>query len=284
MLRRLIHPPGRARTAGEARRRAPGRPMLRADLRTACLDGTVAAALTLVVYLILVAQVHSGTSAALQAMPHMVHTGGVWAYSLSQAAGFAALAWAWLTVLLGLAVASRLCPRRARVAVERIHRSTSLTVIMLTFVHAVALLWDKMGDTLLTVLVPGAQTYAPGRLAQSVGIVALYLAVLVGPSYYFRDRIGARTWRLTHRFLVPAVYVLSVWHTLLYGSDVKTGSPLFFILWAMQIPVVVAYLVRVLDPARPGERLTHRFRTTRQEDCTHTTGGLPAKQEETTQP
>jgi predicted ferric reductase len=129
-------------------------------------------------------------------------------------------------------------------------------------VHAFALLWDKMGDTLLTVLVPGAQTYAPGRLAQSVGIVALYLAVLVGPSYYLRDRIGARTWRLTHRFVIPAVYVLSVWHTLLYGSDVKTGSPLFVILWAMQIPVVVAFLVRLLAPARPGERLIPRFRAT----------------------
>jgi sulfoxide reductase heme-binding subunit YedZ len=123
------------------------------------------------------------------------------------------------------------------------------------------------------VLVPGTQAYAPGRLPQSVGIVALYLAVLVGPSYYLRDRIGTRTWRLTHRFLVPAVYVLSVWHTLLYGSDVK-GS-LFFVLWAMQVLVIIAFLFRVLAPARPGERLTHHFRTT---------GGLPLRREKTTQP
>jgi predicted ferric reductase len=235
-----------------------------------------------VVYLILVAQVHSGASAAVQVMPHMVHTGGVWAYSLSQAAGFAALVWAWLTILLGLIVASRLCPRRVRATVERIHRSTSLTVIALTLVHALALLWDKMGDTLLTVLVPGAQSYAPGRLPQSVGIVALYLAVLVGPSYYLRDRIGTRTWRLAHRFLVPAVYALSIWHTLLYGSDVKTGSPLYVVLWASQIPVIVAFLVRVLAPARPGERLTHRFRITRRENRTQTPGSVLTRTEETT--
>nr|WP_240973940.1 ferric reductase-like transmembrane domain-containing protein [Nonomuraea sp. FMUSA5-5] len=215
------------------------------------------------VYLVLVAQVGSGASAAVQAMPHLVHTGGVWAYSLSQAAGFAALVWAWLTTLLGLTVASRLCPRRVRAAVERIHRSTSLTVIALTLVHALALLWDKMGDTPLTVLVPGAQSYTPGRLPQSLGIIALYLAVIIGPSYYLRDRMGSRAWRLIHRFLVPAVYVLSVWHTLMYGSDVKLGNPLFLALWAMQIPVIGAFLTRLLTPARPGERLTRHFHPVR---------------------
>lgn len=266
LLRRLVRSPRPARAASPSRadvKRRSGRPTLRSDLRTASIDATVAVALTLVVYLILAARVRSGASPAVQAMPHMVHTGGVWAYSLSQAAGFAALAWAWLTILLGLSVASRLCPRRVRATVERVHRSTSLTVIALTLVHALALLWDKMGDTLLTVLVPGAQSYAPGRLPQSVGIIALYLAVLVGPSYYLRDRIGARTWRLTHRFLVPGVYVFSVWHTLWYGSDVKTGSPLFVTVWVMQIPVIIAFLTRVFDPARPSERITPPFRTTR---------------------
>lgn len=273
-----------ARTARAAARRRPGRPTLRTDLRTACIDATVAVALTLTVDMILVARVRSGASAAVQAMPDMVRTGGVWAYSLSQAAGFAALVWAWLTLLLGLTVASRLCPRRLRVAVERIHRSTSLTVIVLSLVHALALLGDQMGDTPLTLLVPGAQSYAPGRLPQSVGIVALYLAVLVGPSYYLRDRIGTRTWRLTHRFLVPAVYALSVWHTLSYGSEVTTGNPLFLILWAMQIPVVIAFLVRVLVPARPGERLAHRFRTTRRENRTQAANSLPTTRQGTTPP
>lgn len=41
----------------------------------------------------------------------------------------------------------------------------------------------------------------------AIGVVAGYLAVLVGPTFYARRRLGARTWRKLHRIL-PIAYLL----------------------------------------------------------------------------
>jgi methionine sulfoxide reductase heme-binding subunit len=254
---------GRTERGGSRPRTVP----LGADLAAAIPDAAVAAVLTAVVFLVLRAQIHAGTDPAAREMPNMIATGGIWAYSMSQALGFAALTWAWLTVLLGLTVSGRAVRGRPRLRgwTERLHRSTSLTVVLLIFLHAATLLWDTMGDTPVTLFVPFATHYTPGRISQALGIFSLYLAVLVGPSYYLRDRIGRRFWRVTHRWLVPAVYVLGVWHTFSYGSDLQGHSGLRTALWIAQVPIVLAFAARLLAPARPGERL---FGRTRRQDPT----------------
>lgn len=232
---------------------------VRGDLRAALPDALAAVLLTAGVFVLLAIRVASGVDAALVSMPSMARTGGVWAYTLSQAFGFAALAWAWATILLGLSLPSGLWRHRpwTRIITERLHRSTSLTVLALILAHAVLLIWDRMGDTPLSVFVPFTTSYAPGRFPTSLGIIGFYLAVLVGPSFYLRDRLGPRTWRLTHRYVIPLVYVLGVWHTFLYGSDVQAGTPLFLTLWAMQVPIVALFLTRVLAAARRGEQPRH---------------------------
>jgi methionine sulfoxide reductase heme-binding subunit len=214
-------------------------------------DAAVAVLLTGAVLGILVLRVHAGVDAALVEMPAMAHA-GVWAYTTSQAFGFASLAWSWLTILLGLSLPARLWQGRPRTrqVVERLHRSTSLTVLGLLLAHAVLLVWDGMGDTPLSVLVPYTGSYAAGRFPTALGIIALYLAVLVGPSFYLRHRLGRRLWRITHRYVMPAVYALGVWHTFLYGSDVKAGTPLFVTLWAIQVPIAVLFGLRLLGSAR----------------------------------
>jgi len=105
-----------------------------------------------------------------------------------------------------------------------------------------------MGDSLLTDFVPWTTSYLPGRFPEALGIVALYLAVLLGPSFYLRRRLGPRAWLLLHRYFVPAVYILAVWHTFAYGSDVKVGNPIWVTLWAMQVPVAAAFAWRWLAP------------------------------------
>lgn len=214
--------------------------------------------LAIVAYLILMDRARAGVDAAFASMPDMAHGGGVWAYSMSQAFGFAALVWSWLTIMLGLSVSTRLWRGRlrARATVERLHRTTSLTVIALMVAHAVFLIWDQMGDTPMTVFIPFAPTsYQPGQFPTALGILALYGALLFGPSFYLRNRLGPRLWRVVHRVIIPAVYALGVWHTFLYGSDVKSGTALWFALWALQIPVIVAFVTRMVVPARRSERL-----------------------------
>ncbi|MGH3829884.1 MAG: DUF5134 domain-containing protein [Pseudonocardiaceae bacterium] len=235
---------------GTATRRVRG--SLRTDLRAAAVDAAVAGVLSAAMFGVLVLRVRSGVDAALVEMPSMARGGGLWPYTLSQAFGFATMLWAWGTILLGLSLPTGIWRGRpqARQAVERLHRSTSLTVIALMVAHAGLLIWDHMGDTPVSVFVPGNETYAPGRLPTALGIVALYLAVVVGPSFYLRERLPKRAWAVTHRYVIPAVYALGVWHTFLYGSDVKANSPLFVILWAMQLPVIALFGARLLAGAR----------------------------------
>ena len=228
-----------------------GRPIrrsLRGDLLRAVPDAAAALLLSGFVYAIQVSRVRSGSDTALQEMPGMLSSGGVWPYSLSQAIGWAALTWSWLTILLGvsLPIWAWLGHPRMREIIERLHRSTSLTVVALIIAHAVLLVWDKMGDSLITVFVPWMTSYTPGLFPQTLGILSFYLAVLLGLSFYLRDRLGPRSWRLTHRYLIPAVYVLAVWHTFLYGSDLHDRNALWTALWVFQIPVAGAFAIRLL--------------------------------------
>ncbi len=189
-------------------------------------------------------------------------------YLLSQAFGWSALLWAWGTVMLGLLLSG---PRPARLPVprqtlERWHRTTSLTTTALMFAHALMFaaelvryearsgwagrLWAGFADT----FVPGWYDSGTGRVAIPIGQGALYLAVPLGLLFYVRHRIGANTWRRLHRFVI-VVYVLSVWHTLLYGTNVWYGEWPRTVLWLLQLPVAVLLLLRLLRPARRAERL-----------------------------
>ena len=217
------------------------------DLRASLIDAAAALALAGITYAIEIARLRAGTNAAAIEMPEMVRNGGVWAYTISQALGWSALVWSWLTMMLGLALpilARGPLGTAWRAATEHLHRAMSLTLVGLMLGHALALLWDRMGDTLAGIFIPYATAYVPGRFAQSLGIVSLYLAVLLGPSFYLRDRLGRAAWRALHRTLVPAVYILAMWHTLAYGSDVKAHDPFWFSIVLAQIPVAFAFAYR----------------------------------------
>ena len=228
------------------------RPTLRGDLRRAIPDAVAALVLAGITFAILIARVRAGVDPALLEMPSMMRSGGIWPYSLSQAVGWAALLWSWLTILLGvsLPIWGRQGRRGLREIAERLHRSTSLTVVGLMVAHAVLLTGDRMGDTLVTVFVPWTTSYVPGLFPQTLGILSFYLAVLVGLSFYLRDRVGLRSWQLLHRYFVPAVYILAVWHTFLYGSDLRSHNALWVALWVLQAPIVGAFVWRLGIAAR----------------------------------
>ncbi|MFI8209913.1 ferric reductase-like transmembrane domain-containing protein [Streptomyces werraensis] len=255
--------------APTGRRRSPGeRVALRGDLRAALPDATAAVVVTALVFALLWARMESGASDTVAVMPFMDDPGTYWMYLLSQAFGWSALLWAWGTVVLGLLLSG---PRPARLPVsrqvlERWHRTTSLTTTALMSAHALMFaaelvryetqvdwaqrLWVAFADT----FVPGWYDSGTGRIAIPIGQGALYLAIPLGLLFYVRHRIGANTWRRLHRFVI-VVYVLSVWHTLLYGTNVWYGEWPRTVLWLLQLPVAVLLLTRLLRPARRAERL-----------------------------
>ena len=121
--------------------------------------------------------------------------------------------------------------------------------------HGLALLgdgWLKPGWR--GIIVPFALGYKPGFTG--IGIIAGYLAVLLGPSFYLRRRIGVRRWRTLHRATV-IVWILSAVHALGAGSDAPR-------LWLRAVVLVpVAPIVYLLIVRTLGARDTAALRSDR---------------------
>jgi methionine sulfoxide reductase heme-binding subunit len=178
---------------------------------------------------------------------------------VSDASGVVALALISLAVLLGLAMATKTVKRPSlRRASARLHQQIALAALAAITVHGLALLgdrWLKPGWGGITI--PFALKYRP--TFTGVGIIAGYLAMSLGLSFYLRRRIGARRWRTVHRATV-LVWLLAVVHVLGAGSD---ASKLWLraVVLAPVAPIVYLLVVRIFGTERArkptGERRRH---------------------------
>jgi sulfoxide reductase heme-binding subunit YedZ len=176
----------------------------------------------------------------------MVPLFSLW-WLVSRASGIVALVLISLTVILGLAMATKILGRRcAKRTVAKLHEHIALTALLAIGAHGLALLgdhWLKPGLTGITV--PFALTYRPQFTG--VGIIAGYLALLLGPSFYLRRRIGTRRWRRIHTLIIVS-WMLSVAHTLGTGTDAHLLW-LRAIVFAPGIPIVYLLVLRLLRGA-----------------------------------
>ena len=109
----------------------------------------------------------------------------------SRAAGVVAFALISLSVLLGLAMANRLARGRA---VVKLHEHLALAGLVAIAVHGITLLGDSwLNPGAIGLLVPFAMGYEP--IFTGLGVIAGYLAALLGLSFYIRRRVGAKRWR-----------------------------------------------------------------------------------------
>ncbi|MGP3967777.1 ferric reductase-like transmembrane domain-containing protein [Streptomyces sp. 6N223] len=263
-------------TPPAGRRESQGRfdwPGLRVDLRAAVPDASMGLAVTGAIFVWLYVRVENGTSATTRVMPMLADASEYWMYWLCQAFGWSGLLWAYITIVFGLLRSGarpgwgRLTARR----LEKLHRTTSLTTIGLVFMHAFTLFaefvrdnhrgsssWGgRLATSFADAFVPGWYDSGTGRIAILLGLLAFYLSLPLGLAFYLRQTTGSRMWRALHRFII-VVYVLSVWHTLLYGTNVWYDGRFRTLVWALQMPLAALLLVRLLAPARPGERLRLR--------------------------
>jgi sulfoxide reductase heme-binding subunit YedZ len=181
----------------------------------------------------------------------------VW-WLVSRASGIVALVLISLSVVIGLAMAAKLLRRpNLKRGGARLHEHLALTALVAISVHGLALLgdhWLKPGWRGITV--PFALSYKPGFTG--IGILAGYLAVLLGPSFYLRRRIGARRWRRLHRMTV-IVWLMSVVHALGAGSD-GARPWLRAVALAPLAPIVFLLVVRTLGRAQKPAQRTERRR------------------------
>jgi sulfoxide reductase heme-binding subunit YedZ len=137
---------------------------------------------------------------------------------VSRASGVLALVLITLSVLMGLSMAARvLKPGGLKRVLARLHEHVALSALAAIGVHGLALLGDKwLNPGLRGIALPFALSYKPAFTG--VGVIAGYLAVLVGPSFYLRRLIGAKRWRKLHRVSI-VIWALSAVHTVGSGSD-----------------------------------------------------------------
>lgn len=169
------------------------------------------------------------------------------AWTISRAAGIAALLCASVSVGLGLAMATRLLKGRSK-DFKVVHEALSLATLTALAVHALALLADPwLKTSVLQVLVPFSMNYRP--LWTGVGTIAGWLLATLSPTYYVRGRIGPRRWRKLHRFAALG-WVLAVGHSL--GSGTDAGAPWFLASLAIVgLPALALLLHRWLPEEWP---------------------------------
>ena len=171
----------------------------------------------------------------------------------SRASGITAFLLVACSVLIGLAMATKILRGRVRPPVlVKLHEHLALAGLVAIAVHAITLLGDGwLNPGALGLLVPFQMDHEP--LFTGLGILAAYLAALLGLSFYVRRRMGTKRWRSLHR-LTLLVYVLGAIHTLGAGTDASTPW-LQAILLLTGAPILVLALLRWLpDPApRPAE-------------------------------
>ena len=170
----------------------------------------------------------------------------------ARASGVVALALVTASVGIGLTMAGGVLRRPGlKRKLLAVHEHTALAALVAIVLHGTMLLGDRwLHPGVKGVLVPFAMGYRP--LFTGLGILAGYLAALLGLTFYLRRHIGARLWRKAHRFTV-VVYGLAVVHTLGAGTDAQSPWLRYAIL-ATAVPLGFLFLLRLLPRRRPVSR------------------------------
>jgi predicted ferric reductase len=169
---------------------------------------------------------------------------------LSRASAWVAFVLLWASMALGLAITNRLARAwPGGPTAFDLHEHVSLLALAFALFHGLVLLGDRyVGYTLAALAVPFASLgYRP--VSVGLGQLALYALALVTLTFYVRQRIGRRSWRLIH-FLSFGVFLLALTHGLASGTDSATpwAQALY---WASGASLLFLTLYRVLVSIGP---------------------------------
>ena len=169
----------------------------------------------------------------------------------SRAFGVVALILASASVGVGVSISGRLTRRRGP-DLRTIHEALSLAAIAALVLHAASLLGDSyFHPSIADLTIPFVRNYREPYMA--IGIVAGWGMVVLGLSYYARNRIGVARWKVMHR-LTALAWLLGVIHTLGEGSDAT--RPWFLAMTAATVgPALALVLARVLRSGRRSRRV-----------------------------
>ena len=141
----------------------------------------------------------------------------LWWY-VTRASGIVAYLLLWFSMVLGLAVTSKYLDRLLdRVFTYDFHQFISLLSIAFVGLHVAVLMLDRyLPYTLWQILVPFISPYRPFWVG--LGVIGFYLTLLVTITFYIRNRIGMRTFRIIHMLSLIG-YLGATLHGVYAGTD-----------------------------------------------------------------
>jgi predicted ferric reductase len=141
----------------------------------------------------------------------------LWRY-VTRASGIVAYLLLWFSMVLGLAVTSKYLDQLLeRVFTYDFHQFISLLSIAFIAVHIIVLLFDRyLPYSIWQILVPFISAYRPFWVG--MGVIGFYLIILVTVTFYMRNKIGGKAFRLIH-VLSLVGYLGATLHGIYAGTD-----------------------------------------------------------------
>jgi sulfoxide reductase heme-binding subunit YedZ len=167
---------------------------------------------------------------------------------LSRAAGFTAYLLLFVSVALGISMGTRLTERfLRRNTVFDLHRFTTMLALGFTLFHIYILLGDSFFNfNVWQLSVPFLSPYRAWQTA--VGIGAFYVMVVVTVSFYVRQFIGYRAWRVLH-YLTFVLFAASALHGITAGSDTtQAWAKLIYVATGAATLALIAYRLQYKVP------------------------------------
>jgi predicted ferric reductase len=168
-------------------------------------------------------------------------TGGTKAYwYMARAGGIVSYLLLWLSVIWGLVLSTKIMHNLVPAPLAYgLHEFLSLATMLFVMAHAVVLLGDNyIGFNLFHLTVPFLAPYEP--LWTGLGTLGFYLATVLTGSFYIRQQIGQRVWRILH-YLTFVAYILALVHGVMAGTDsglklmkllyLTTGGSVLFLIY-----------------------------------------------------
>lgn len=186
---------------------------------------------------------------------------------LARSSGVVAYILLWLSMVFGVMMTNKL----ARLwpggpTAFDAHQFTSLLGLAFALFHAIILLGDEyIQSGVANVLVPFTYDYRPEWVG--VGQLAFYAMAIIAFSFYVRQTIGRRAWRLIH-YLSFLTYLAALAHGIVAGTDAFTpfmqalywgtgGIFLFLTIYRIQYSIIA-------KRERAAKQAAHRKRTLKQ--------------------
>ena len=137
---------------------------------------------------------------------------------LSRASGIVSFTILWVSMALGLGITNKMARQwPGAPSAFAIHQYTSLLGLAFAIYHGLVLMGDHFVDfSLPRLLLPFSIAYETFWVG--LGQVCFYLWLLVVVSFYIRQRIGQKTWRMIH-YANFVIYIMAFLHGVRSGTD-----------------------------------------------------------------